>query len=83
MWVAFFVMLVIIALLMLRVLALGEALRTETRRANREASLRAATEIAFCEVVEEQIGDRLRSNRLRVSETTTRFNKTRSDGQAN
>jgi len=79
MWAIVLVLLVIIVWLMFHNIALREAFREERRRSNRESSLRAATEIAFCEVVQEQIGDRLWSNRKRVAETTSHFDKTRSD----
>lgn len=83
MWVVVLVLLVIIALLMLRVVDLRGQLEYAKRAAMREALLRSATEVAFCEVVEEQIGDRLRGNMRRVSETATRFDKARSNGQPN
>ncbi len=83
MWIAVLFLLAIMATLLVSNISLREQLDTERRRANREASLRAATEIAFCEVVEEQIGDRLRTNRRMVSEVTERFDKARNDGRTN
>lgn len=81
MWLVVLVLLGIIAVL---VLAVAEKqghvddLRAQVRR---EHSLRLATEVAFCELVEAQLGEHLRSNRRRVSETTARFDKARGDGR--
>jgi hypothetical protein len=81
MWFAVLVLLGIIAALVLALVEkLGhiDNLRIQVRR---EHSLRVATEVAFCALLEDQLGDRLRSNMRRVSETTARFDKARGDGR--
>lgn len=81
MWPVVLGLLMVITIMMLRLHWYAEQLGNAKRQARREHSLRVATEVAFCEVVEEQIGDRLRSNRRRVSETTARFAKAVGDGR--
>ena len=81
MWMVVLILLGIIAVLVLAVAEKQghiEDLRTQVRR---EHSLRLATEVAFCVVVEEQLGEHLRTNRRRVSESTSRFDKARGDGR--
>lgn len=81
MWVSVLCLLVITAVLLLHAIWLRDQLDGQRRVAAREYSLRVATEVAFCAVVEEQLGDRLRANLQRVSETARHFGKTWGDGR--
>ena len=81
MWVTVLVLLVVIASLLLALaMAQGrvEYLRSQVRC---ERALRVATEVAFCSVVEEQLGDRLRANRSRVSEAAWVLGKSEGHGR--
>lgn len=79
MWGISFILLGVIAILLLLVLELSERLRRERKRTRREISMRVATEIELCEMIEE-LGERFRRNRQRMSEADFMFRKTTDDG---